>query len=41
VWSIAEDGVLVGFVVGPMPEDPESEQWRGLMQMYERYTKAR
>lgn len=41
VWSIAEDGTLVGFVAGPMPEDPESEQWRGLMQMYERYTKAR
>jgi hypothetical protein len=41
VWSIAESDTLVGFVVGPMPEDPESEQWRGLMQMFERYTKPR
>jgi hypothetical protein len=41
VWSIAEEGTLVGFVAGPMPEDPESEQWRGLMQMFERYTRAR
>jgi len=41
VWSLAEDGSVVGFVVGPMPEDPESEQWRGLMQMFERYTKIR
>ncbi|NUQ72747.1 MAG: hypothetical protein HUU21_04250 [Polyangiaceae bacterium] len=40
VWSVVEDGMAVGFVVGPMPEDPESEQWRGLMQMFERYTKA-
>jgi hypothetical protein len=41
VWSIVDSGVLVGFVVGPMPADPESEQWRGLMQMYVRYTKPR
>src|SRR5262245_5268111 len=41
VWSIADGGVLVGFVVGPMPAAPESEQWSGLMQMYERYTKPR
>jgi hypothetical protein len=41
VWSLAEDGSVVGFVVGPMPEDPESEQWRGLMQMFERYTQIR
>lgn len=40
VWSVVEDGIAVGFVVGPMPQDPESEQWRGLMQMFERYTKA-
>lgn len=35
---LIDDGKLVGFVVGPMPDDPESEQWRGLMQMYDRYT---
>ena len=29
---------IIGFVVGPMPPDPENEQWRGLMQMYDRYT---
>ncbi len=29
---------IVGFVFGAMPSDPENEQWRGLMQMYQRYT---
>ena len=29
---------IIGFVMGPMPPDPENEQWRGLMQMYDRYT---
>jgi hypothetical protein len=39
VYSIVDSGILVGFVAGPMPDDPENEQWRGLMQMYVRYTK--
>ncbi len=39
VYALAERERLVGFVVGPMPDDPENEQWRGLMQMWERYTR--
>jgi hypothetical protein len=38
-WAIVDAGMLVGFVLGPMPDDPDNEQWRGLMQMYVRYTK--
>lgn len=38
LWAIVDGDVLAGFVVGPMPRDPESEQWRGLVQMYVRYT---
>jgi hypothetical protein len=41
VYSLIDSGTLVGFAIGPMPDDPENEQWRGLMQMYTRYTKAR
>lgn len=41
VWSIAKSDAVVGFVVGSMPSDAESEQWRGLVQMYERYTAPR
>lgn len=40
-YSILRDDVAVGFVAGSMPEDPENEQWRALLQMYERYTKPR
>jgi hypothetical protein len=29
---------IVGFVFGQMPDDATNEQWRGLMQMYQRYT---
>lgn len=39
IWSVAEGEAVVGFVLGPMPTDPDSEQWRGLAQMYFRYTK--
>jgi hypothetical protein len=38
VYVVAKGDRIVGFVVGPMPTDPGSEQWRGLMQMYVRYT---
>lgn len=41
VSVLVDRGTLVGFVVGPMPDNPESEQWRGLMQMYQRYTRRR
>jgi hypothetical protein len=38
VYVVAKGTKVVGFVLGPMPADPGSEQWRGLMQMYVRYT---
>jgi hypothetical protein len=38
IYSLVDADRLVGFVVGAMPEDPKREQWRGLMQMYDRYT---
>lgn len=38
VYVVARGPKVVGFVLGPMPADPQSEQWRGLMQMYVRYT---
>jgi len=38
VYILHTGGKVVGLVIGPMPEDPENEQWRGLMQMYQRYT---
>ena len=38
VYVLHNGKVVVGLVIGPMPEDPENEQWRGLMQMYQRYT---
>lgn len=41
VHVVLDGGKVTGFVVGPMPQDPENEQWRGLMQMYVRYTKPR
>lgn len=38
VYVLHNGRVVVGLVIGPMPEYPENEQWRGLMQMYQRYT---
>ena len=38
VYALFKDNIVVGVVIGPMPKDPENEQWRGLMQMYQRYT---
>lgn len=38
IYVIVDGGRLAGFVVGPMPDDADNEQWRGLMQMYQRYT---
>jgi len=38
VYVLHNGKVVIGLVIGPMPEDPENEQWRGLMQMYQRYT---
>ncbi len=32
------DGTIIGFVLGPMPTESDNEQWRGLMQLYDRYT---
>lgn len=39
VHALVVGATLAGFVVGPMPEDPANEQWRGLMQMAARYTR--
>ncbi|MBL8740280.1 MAG: hypothetical protein JNK04_04270 [Myxococcales bacterium] len=38
VYSVALADKIVGYVIGPMPVDAKSEQWRGLAQMYFRYT---
>ncbi len=38
VYILHKGGKVVGLVFGPMPSDHENEQWRGLMQMYKRYT---
>lgn len=38
VYILHNNETVVGLVIGGMPEDPENEQWRGLMQMYQRYT---
>ncbi len=38
LYVLFKESQVVGLVIGPMPEDPENEQWRGLMQMYARYT---
>ena len=38
IYVIAIGEKILGFVFGPMPESPDNEQWRGLMQMYARYT---
>jgi len=39
IYSLVNQGQAVGFVLGPMPKEADNEQWRGLMQMYDRYTK--
>ena len=41
IYSIENGDNLAGFVVGPMPDDPQNEQWRGLGQMWGRYTAPR
>jgi hypothetical protein len=38
VYILHNDKKVIGLVIGPMPKDTENEQWRGLMQMYQRYT---
>lgn len=38
IYLLTRGETIVGFVFGPMPDDPQNEQWRGLMQMYQRYT---
>jgi hypothetical protein len=38
VHVVIDGEVICGFVLGPMPPDGGSEQWRALMQMYQRYT---
>lgn len=38
IYSLADGETIVGYVLGPMPADGDNEQWRGLMQMYVRYT---
>ena len=38
VYVLHNGKIVIGLVVGPMPDDPENEQWGGLMQMYQRYT---
>jgi hypothetical protein len=34
---LADGETNVGVVFGSMPDDPQNEQWRGLLQMYQRY----
>ncbi len=38
IHVLCAGNTIAGFVIGPMPADPANEQWRGLMQMYDRYT---
>ena len=38
IYVICDQNKIVGFVLGKMPSDSINEQWRGLMQMYQRYT---
>ncbi|HEO64841.1 MAG TPA: hypothetical protein ENI73_03125 [Spirochaetes bacterium] len=38
IFVVSKEKKIIGFVIGPMPSDPQNEQWRGLMQMYDRYT---
>lgn len=40
-YSLADGKMGVGFVLGAMPCDADNEQWRGLMQMYDRYAPQR
>ena len=38
IHVLIKDDLAFGYVFGPMPVDPENEQWRGIMQMAARYT---
>ncbi len=38
IFVASKQKKIIGFVFGPMPSDPENEQWRSLIQMYDRYT---
>ncbi len=38
VHVVIKDDRAFGYVFGPMPADPQNEQWRGIMQMAVRYT---
>lgn len=38
IYVLEHEQVIVGLVLGAMPDSAENEQWRGLMQMYHRYT---
>lgn len=38
IHVLSKQSKIIGFVFGPMPGDTSSEQWRGLLQMYRRYT---
>ncbi len=37
LWSLTRSGVAVGFVVGPMPQDAENEQWRSISRLFFHY----
>ena len=39
VYSITDGERVIGYAVGPMPDDPENEQWRMVAQIYRRYTR--
>lgn len=41
VYALLDGDRVVGGLLGAMPEDPASEQWDVILQMYERYTKER
>jgi len=38
VYVICDTSKIIGFLFGKMPIEAKNEQWRGLMQMYQRYT---
>jgi hypothetical protein len=39
VRSISDGDTVIGFVVGPMPDDAQNEQWRMIAQIYRRYVR--
>lgn len=41
VWSLSDGILLVGFVVGPMPDMAFDEQWQTLLELYERHASLR